>query len=121
VLQKVGGALLLVALAATPVLGEDDFPIVGTYTKDAVCRGETAQREDLRVKITGTQIQSTMGMCTILHRTRNGNTIAAQLECKVPGGQLILGDVTFTIRDENTLDFDDQDHTSTAVLHKCAE
>jgi hypothetical protein len=121
VLGKVGGALLVVAGLATPVLGEDDFPIIGTYTKDATCRGEASQREDLRVKITGSQIQSTMGVCTILHRKRNGNTIAAQVECKVPGDQLILGDVTFTMRDDSTLDFDDQDHTSPAVLYKCAE
>jgi hypothetical protein len=42
-----------------------------------------------------------------------------QVECKVPGDQIILGDVTFTQRDANVLDFDDQDHTSPAVLYKC--
>jgi len=25
------------------------------------------------------------------------------------------------VRDDRTLDFDDQDHTSPAVLHKCGE
>jgi hypothetical protein len=121
VLKKIGGALLVLAVMASPVLSEDDFPIAGTYTKDATCRGEASKREDLRVKITGNQIQSTMGTCTILQRKRDGNTIAAQVECKVPGDQLILGDVTFTIRDDHTLDFDDQYHTSAAVLYKCAE
>jgi hypothetical protein len=61
-----------------------------------------------------------MGVCTILHRRRDGRTVAAQIECKVPGDQVILGDVTFTLRDDNAIDFDDQDHTSPAVLYRCA-
>ena len=32
----------------------------------------------------------------------------------------IQGDVTFTQREANVLDFDDQDHTSPAVLYRCA-
>jgi hypothetical protein len=121
VLGKVGGTLIVLAVMASPALGEDEFPIIGTYTKDATCRGDASRREDLRVKITGKEIQSTLGVCTILHSKRDGKTIAAQVECKVPGDQLILGDVTFTMRDDSTLDFDDQDHTSPAVLYKCAE
>jgi hypothetical protein len=31
-----------------------------------------------------------------------------------------MGDATFIQRDDNALDFDDQDHTSPAVLHKCS-
>jgi hypothetical protein len=31
----------------------------------------------------------------------------------------MVGEVTFTIRDANTLDFADQDNTYKAVLHKC--
>jgi hypothetical protein len=31
----------------------------------------------------------------------------------------MLGDVNFTIKDEKTLDFADQDQTYKAVLHKC--
>jgi hypothetical protein len=121
VFAKVGGALLVLAAMAPNAWGEDDFSIAGTYTKDASCRGETAQREDLRVKITENQIESNMGVCTILHRKRDGRTLAAQIECRVPGDQLILGDVTFTLRDDKAIDFDDQDHTSPAVLYRCAD
>jgi hypothetical protein len=120
-LAKVGGALLVLAVMALGAYGEDDFPIAGTYTKDASCRGEAARREDLRVKITENKIESNMGVCTILHRKRDGRTLEAQVECKVPGDQLILGDVTFTLRDDLALDFDDQDHTSPAVLYRCAD
>jgi hypothetical protein len=110
----------VMALISAVAQGEEGFSISGTYTKDASCQGEAAKRDDLRVRITENRIESSMGVCTILHRKRDGRTVAAQIECKVPGDQVILGDVTFTLRDDNAIDFDDQDHTSPAVLYRCA-
>jgi len=102
--------------------GEDDFPIVGTYSRDLQCNGNGTERPDLLVKITRRHIEANFGTCQILDRKRDGRAFFVHLQCKVPGDQLILGDVTFTIRDdERTLDFEDQDHTSDAVLHKCTE
>jgi hypothetical protein len=117
------GALALVAiwLVNEPALAEDDFPIAGTYMRDIVCKGNGSHRPDLLVTITHQRIESPMGSCNILSRKRVGKAISAHVECKVPGDQLILGDVTFTIRDERTLDFEDQDHTSDATLYRCAE
>ena len=108
-------------MASAPAPGEDDFPIVGTYTRDEQCRATTAARPDLLVKITRKEIASNMAICEILNRKRDGKIFSVHVGCKTPGDQLILGDVTFTIRDNKTLDFEDQDHTSDAVLHKCAE
>lgn len=110
---------MFAAGASVPALADDDFPIAGQYTKDEVCTNAAARREDLRVKITRQAIESNMGVCMILNRNRDGNTFALHVECKVPGDQLILGDVTFKIRNPNTIDFDDQDHTSPAVLYRC--
>jgi hypothetical protein len=129
VTAKLGRAFLLLA-AITPTVvpimaskaqAEEAFSLAGTYTKDARCGAETARRDDLRVKITENEIESNMGVCTILHRKRDGRTVEAQIECKVPGDQLILGDVTFTLRDDKAIDFDDQDHTSPAVLYRCTD
>jgi hypothetical protein len=121
-----GAAILTVAILAvmaaalTPVLSDDDFPIVGIYTKDEACRGDTARREDLLVKITRQNVESSMASCTILNRRRDGRAFQVHLECRMPGDLTIMGDATFIQRDDNALDFDDQDHTSPAVLHKCA-
>ena len=114
-------ALVALLLISEPILAEDDFPIVGTYMRDIACTGNGSHRPDLLVKITHQQIASPMGVCNILSRKRVGRAISAHVECKVPGDQLILGDVTFTLRDEKTLDFEDQDHTSDATLHRCSE
>ena len=122
-LERLAGGLAVVAvmgLIGAVAQGEEGFSISGTYTKDASCQGEAAKRDDLRVRITENRIESSMGVCTILHRRRDGRTVAAQIECKVPGDQVIVGDVTFTLRDDNAIDFDDQDHTSPAVLYRCA-
>ena len=117
-----GGAVVAVLIAAVlPALGDNDFPIVGTYTKDEVCKGDAARRADILVRITRQHIESSMGSCIILNKRRDGRAIQVQLECKMPGDLTIMGDATFTQRDDNALDFDDQDHTSPAVLHKCGQ
>lgn len=114
-------AVAILLLVSQPALGEEDFPITGTYMRDMVCTGNGSHRPDLLVTITHQRIESPMGSCNILSRKRVGKAISAHVECKIPGDQLILGDVTFTIRDAKTLDFEDQDHTSDATLHRCAE
>jgi len=116
-------AVLAVTLVGTmPVIGGDEFPIVGVYTKDQVCKGDGSDPADLMVRITDKSIESSMGRCTILSKTRSGKSISVQLECTTPANQVMLGDVTFTQRDgnDNALDFDDQYHTSPATLYKCA-
>ena len=62
----------IVALAtlATRVLGEDDFPIVGTYTENTPCTGDGSDVS--RVTITAHDIDSVFGLCTILSRKREG-------------------------------------------------
>ena len=116
-------ALGIVALAmlATPVLGEDDFPLVGTYTENQVCKGDGSDSGVSRVKITGRDIDSVFGLCTILSRKREGATFAVHVECKGPGGSQMLGDVNFTPRDDKIVDFSDQDQTYKATLYKCPD
>jgi hypothetical protein len=114
-------ALLVFAglTGSIPAAADDGLPIAGTYTKDQPCKGDGSDPADALVTITRDAIESTLGSCTILDANRNGKAISMQVQCKVPGDQIILGDVTFTQRDDNVLDFDDQDHTSPAVLYKC--
>ena len=115
-----GAALLVVAAtAASELRAQNDFPIIGTYTENVVCKGDPSDAGAPRVKISLEEIDSSVfGLCKILRKKRDGNTISVHVECKGPGG-VLLGDVNFTIRDEKTLDFADQDNTYKAVLHKC--
>jgi hypothetical protein len=118
--RRFGAGLLAFVIAApAAILADDDFPLAGVYTKDQACTGAAAKRKDLRVTITTHKIESSLGVCSILNRRRDGNTFALHVECTIPGDQVILGDVTFKIRDPAIVDFDDQDHTSPAVLYRC--
>ena len=122
-IKSAATALSIVGLAmlATPVLGEDDFPLVGTYTENQVCKGDGSDSGVSRVKITGRDIDLVFGLCTILSRKREGATFAVHVECKGPGGSQMLGDVNFTPRDDKIVDFSDQDQTYKATLYKCPD
>lgn len=113
------GVLALILAAATTAFAEDDFPIVGTYLQNERCKGDGTDRAELRVIITRRDINSNMGLCEILDKKRDGNTIAVHLGCNSGGSNLILGDVTFKIRPDQTLEFTDQDNVYNAILHKC--
>jgi hypothetical protein len=115
---KVLGIVAL-ATSATQVLGEDDFPIVGTYTENTPCVGGGSDVS--RVTITSHDIDSVFGLCTILSRKREGASFAVHLECRGPNGNQILGDVSFTPRDDKTVDFSDLNQTYKAALHKCPD
>ena len=122
-LKVVAGVLSIVAIAslAMPVLAEDDFPIVGTYTENQPCKGDASDPNASRVKISRRDIDSVFGLCTIVNRTRDGNTFAVHVECKGPGGSQMLGDINFTLRADKTIDFSDQDKTYKAVLYRCPD
>ena len=120
VAARVLGAIALAALG-TAAPGEEDFPIVGTYTENQVCKGDGSDSGVSRVKITAEDIDSVFGLCTILNKKRDGATFAVHVECKGPGGSQMVGDVNFTLRDDKTIDFSDQDQTYKAVLHRCPD
>jgi hypothetical protein len=114
------GAVVLVAVE-TPLFGEEDFPLVGTYTENQVCKDDSSDAGVSRVKITLHDIDSVFGLCTILNKKRDGATFAVHVECKGPGGSQMVGDVNFTLRDDKTIDFSDQDQTYKAILYRCPD
>jgi len=123
VIKVAAKVLTIVALLslATPVHAEDDFPIVGTYTENQVCKVDGPDAGVSRVKITSRDIDSVFGLCTILSKKRDGATYMVHVECKGPGGSQMLGDVNFTPRADRTIDFSDQDQTYKAILYRCSD
>ena len=121
--RSAASVLSLIALAtlttASPPLSEEEFPLVGSYTENQPCTPDSSDPNVSRVKITPSEIDSAFGLCTILDNKREGNSFAVHVECKGPGGSQMLGDVNFTVREDKTVDFSDQDKTYKAVLHKC--
>jgi hypothetical protein len=98
----------------------DDFPLVGNYTQNVACKGDGSDQAIAKVTISPQEIISNVGVCTILDKKTNGSSISAHVECKFAGGPLI-GDITFTPRPDNTIEFIDRDMTYKAVLYRCPQ
>ena len=113
-----------VALAMAAVLNSaaaiagDDFPLTGNYTQNVACKGDGSDPQFAKVTISPQEIVSNVGVCTILDTKKDGDSIFAHVECKFPSGPL-MGDITFTPRPDNTIEFVDRDMTYKAILYRC--
>ena len=107
-------------LIVNAVLAADDFPLTGNYTQNVACKGDGSDPATARVTISRQEIVSNVGVCTILDQKKDGRSISAHVECKFAGGPLI-GDITFTPRPDNTIEFVDRDKTYKAVLYRCPQ
>jgi hypothetical protein len=108
------------AAAAGAAWADNDFPLTGNYTQNVPCKGDGTDPVAVRVKISPQEIVSNVGICTILDVKHDGDTISTHVECKFPAGPL-MGDISFTVRPDHTLDFVDRDGNYKAVLHRCPD
>ncbi|MFZ3361125.1 MAG: hypothetical protein WCA56_15655 [Xanthobacteraceae bacterium] len=99
-------------------MASDDFPVTGSYTQNVACKGDGSDPATAKVMISDQEIVSSVGVCTILNTKKDGGTYLAHVECKFPSGPL-MGNITFTPRPDNTVEFDDRDMTYKAVLFRC--
>jgi hypothetical protein len=112
-------ALALVATGLSGVaLAADDFPLAGNYTQNVACKGDGSDPAMAKVMISAQEIVSNVGVCSILDRKKDGDSFAAHVECKFPSGPL-MGNITFTPKPDNTVDFVDGNGTYKAVLYRC--
>ena len=117
IVGSVGVAVVGVLFGATLA---DDFPLVGNYTQNVACKSDGSDQAIAKVTISPQEIISNVGVCTILDKKTNGLSISAHVECKFAGGPLI-GDITFTPRPDNRIEFIDRDMTYKAVLYRCPQ
>ena len=107
-------------LTLNAAFGADDFPLTGNYTQNVACKGDGSDPATAKVTISSQEIVSNVGVCTILDQKKDGRSISAHVECKFAGGPL-MGDITFTPRPDNTIEFVDRDKTYKAVLYRCPQ
>ncbi len=107
-----------VVIVAGAARAGDDFPLTGNYTQNVPCKGDGSDPHDVQVKISPQEIDSQVGVCTFLDTKRDGSSVSAHVECAFPGGPLI-GDVTFTVRPDKTVELVDRDKNYDAVLYRC--
>lgn len=113
-------SVAVVGLSLNAAFAADDFPLTGNYTQNVACKGDGSDPATAKVTISRQEIVSNVGICTILDQKRDGRSISAHVECKFAGGPL-MGDITFTPRPDNTIEFVDRDKTYKAVLYRCPQ
>ena len=97
---------------------EDDFWLSGNYTQNVPCKGDGTDRPEVKVQISPQEIESKIGVCTFLDSKVDSKSVVGHVECKFPAGPL-MGDVTFTLKPNNTVAFVDSNKTYTATLYRC--
>jgi hypothetical protein len=117
-MRGVAVAAVAAAFMSGPILA-DDFSIAGIYVQNAACKGDGSDPAGKVVRITDTDVRSSFGTCKFVKKEHDGNTLAAQMSCDGPGGNILLGDVRFTVRSDRNIDFVDQDNTYKSVLYRC--
>jgi hypothetical protein len=113
--------LLAAAITSSPAIADDDFSIAGTYVQNVACKGDGSDPKAKIVRITNTEIHSSFGICKFINKHRDGNTLVAQMSCNGEGGNVLLGEVSFTLRAERIIDFVDQDKTYRSTLYPCPQ
>jgi hypothetical protein len=114
-------AAVYASCVGLPALAQEGISITGTYVQNTACKGDGTDPAAKLVRITETDVHSNFGVCTFLKQEREGKTLSAQMSCNGPGGNMLLGDVRFTLRADKNIDFVDQDHTYNVVLHRCPQ
>ena len=114
-------AAVYASCVGLPALAQEGISITGTYVQNTACKGDGTDPAAKLVRITETDVHSNFGVCTFLKQEREGKTLSAQMSCNGPGGNMLLGDVRFTVRDEKTVEFIDQDNTYHSVLYRCPQ
>ena len=110
----------VLAMLLNSALAEADFPIEGVYTQNEACRGDGSKQEFLRVKITSQEVTYSGGICSIDTRQQDADKVGMKVTCKFKSGAVLSSTISFTKRDNNTLDMaQQQGGTYKAVLHRC--
>ena|SRR5690348_9366453 len=120
-MRGMAATAMVIGFACCPALAGDEFSIAGTYVQNAACKGDGSDPAKMVVRITESDILSNFGLCTFVRKEFEGNALKAQMSCNGPAGNLLLGDVRFTVRADKNIDVVDQDHTYNVVLYKCPQ
>ncbi len=110
--------LALAANANAAASLSDDFWLLGNFTQNVPCKGDGSDPAEAKVQISAQQIESKIGVCTFLDTKEDTKSIKLHVECQFPAGPL-MGEITFTQKPNNTIDFVDRDKTYTATLYRC--
>jgi len=115
-------ALIGIGAACAPAAAaaQDDAALVGTYTQKHACKGDGSNTPKDLVKITDTMADSNFGPCTFGgDKAWSGKTLKATATCKQKTGGEYDVKLSFTLKDDKTVDFLEEGSQYKSVLYRC--
>jgi len=113
-------ALIGIGAAALPAAAQDDAALVGTYTQKHACKGDGRDTPKDRVTISDTMADSNFGPCTFgSDKAWSGKTLKATATCKQKTGGEYDVKLSFTLKDDKTVDFLEEGSQYKSVLYRC--
>jgi hypothetical protein len=113
-------ALTSLGAAALPAAAQQDAALVGTWTQKHACKGDGSDTPKDRVTITDKMADSNFGPCTFnADKAWNGKTLKATATCKQKTGGEYEVKLSFTVKDDKTVDFLEEGSQYKSVLHRC--
>ena len=96
----------------------DNFWLLGNFTQNVPCKGDGSDPVEVKVTVSATQIDSKLGVCTFLDAKEDGKTLKAHVDCQLPSGPY-MGEIIFTQKSANVIDFADGNKAYTSILYRC--
>jgi hypothetical protein len=113
-------ALIGLGAAALPAAAQEDAALVGTYTQKHACKGDGSDTPKDRVQITDKMADSNFGPCTFnADKAWSGKTLKASATCKQKTGGEYDVKLSFTLKDDKTVDFLEEGSQYKSVLYRC--
>ena len=112
-------ALIGIGAACAPATAQD-AALVGTYTQKHACKGDGNDTPKDLVKITDTMADSNFGPCAFGgDKAWNGKTLTSSASCKNKTGAEYEVKLSFTLKDDKTVDFLEEGSQYKSVLYRC--
>ena len=113
-------ALIGLGAACAPAAAQEDAALVGTYTQKHACKGDGSDTPKDLVKITDTMADSNFGPCTFnADKAWSGKTLKSSATCKQKTGGEYDVKLSFTLKDDKTVDFLEEGSQYKSVLYRC--
>ncbi len=113
-------ALIGIGAAPLPAAAQDDAALAGTYTQKHACMGDGSSTPKDRVTITDKGADSNFGPCTFgSDKAWSGKTLKATATCKQKTGGDYEVKLSFTMKDDKTVDFLEEGSQYKSVLYRC--
>ena len=111
--------LIAIAAAAPTGAAADDAGLNGTFVQNAPCKGDGKDDAKKLVKIGDKQVDSNFGPCVFTDKKEDGKVIKANATCKAKGGSEFEVKLSFTLKDDNTIEFLEEGSQYKSVLYRC--